>query len=77
MRQPGRVSESELEIESRSPNASSSSNHKAAFLSALHLGGSLCRSCSAKRGGGRAKVGSWVIASVWAVCSVSSPSGSA
>lgn len=32
MRQPGRASESELEIGSRSPNASSSSDHKAAFL---------------------------------------------
>lgn len=41
MRQPGGVSESELVIDSRSPNASSSSDHKAAFLPALHLGGSL------------------------------------
>lgn len=43
MRQPGGVSESELVIDSRSPNASSSSDHKAAFLPALHLGGSLAQ----------------------------------
>lgn len=58
MRQPGGVSESELERGSRSAKASSSSDRKAAFLPALHLAGSLCRSCSAERGGGGAKVGS-------------------
>lgn len=71
MRQPGEMSESELEIDS-----SSFSDHKAAFLPALHIGGSLCRSCSAQHGGGGAEVGSWVIAAICAVCSGSSPSGS-
>lgn len=40
MRQPGKESESELEIDSRNPRILSSSDHKIAFLCALHLGNS-------------------------------------
>lgn len=58
MRQPGEVSKSELEIDSRNPRTLSSSDDKAAFLPALHLGGSLCRSCSAQCRRDGAKVGS-------------------
>lgn len=57
MRQPGKESESELEIDYRNPSILSSSDHKTAFLPALHLR-SLCCSCSAQCGGNGAKVGS-------------------
>lgn len=58
MRQPGKESESELETDSRNPSIFSSSDHKTAFLPPLHLGRSLCSSCSAQHGGDGIKVGS-------------------
>lgn len=70
MRQPGKESESELEIDSRNPSILSSSDHRTAFLPALHLGRSLCSSCSAQCGDDGVRVGSPVS------CSASSPSGS-